>query len=155
MFGAPTTSGGDADHAVAAALECEAELEAVNQALPSGELGHSVGMGISIHTGEVVAGNIGFEKKMDYTVIGDAVNIVFRLQALAKTTAHGILISESTWHMLRARPTARPVTLSAAASAELGGFQVYELIASGEPPAAEEPSGPGARLGTGVVPAAL
>lgn len=154
MFGAPTTNDGDADRAVAAAVRMQAELPAVNQALLL-ELGHSVGMGISIHTGEVVAGNIGFEKKMDYTVIGDPVNIVFRLQALAKTTAHGILISESTWHMLRARPTARPVTLPAAASAEIGGFQVYELIASGEPLAAEEPSGPGARQDTAVVPAAL
>jgi len=39
-------------------------------------------MGISVHTGEVVVGNIGFEKKMDYTVIGEAVNTVFRMQGL-------------------------------------------------------------------------
>jgi len=66
--------------------------------LLSRELGPTLEMGISVHTGEVVAGNIGFEKKMDYTVIGDAVNTVFRLQGLAKTFPNGILISEATLH---------------------------------------------------------
>lgn len=55
-------------------------------------------MGISIHTGEVVVGNIGFDKKMDYTVIGDSVNFVFRLQDLCKSWPDGILISEKTYH---------------------------------------------------------
>ena len=53
-------------------------------------------MGISIHTGEAVVGNIGFEKKMDYTVIGDSVNAVFRLQDLTKSRPNSILISEKT-----------------------------------------------------------
>lgn len=53
-------------------------------------------MGMGIHTGEVVAGNIGFEKKMDYTVIGNAVNFVFKLQSLCKEYPNDILISETT-----------------------------------------------------------
>ena len=55
-------------------------------------------MGVSIHTGEMVVGNIGFDKKMDYTVIGDSVNFVFRLQSLSKPWSNGILISEKTFH---------------------------------------------------------
>ena len=58
--------------------------------------GTSVHIGISIHTGEVVVGNIGFDMKMDYTVIGDPVNTVFRLQDMAKPYIDGILLSENT-----------------------------------------------------------
>jgi class 3 adenylate cyclase len=58
-------------------------------------LGTPLIIGISIHTGEVVVGNIGFDKKMDYTVIGDSVNTVFRLQTLAKVLPNGVLISEN------------------------------------------------------------
>ena len=53
-------------------------------------------MGISVHTGEVVVGNIGFDRKMDYTVIGDSVNVVFRLQDLTKSSPNSILITETT-----------------------------------------------------------
>ncbi|MFO7708917.1 MAG: GAF domain-containing protein [Desulfobacterales bacterium] len=134
IFGAPATSGGDADHAVAAAIRMQAELGGVNRTLQA-QVGHTVGMGISIHTGEVVAGNIGFEKKMDYTVIGDSVNTVFRLQALAKTSAAGILISDSTLRVLRRRPKVRAVALRGDAAAELDGLKAYELIASEEAPA--------------------
>jgi|GEM_PF-4794279 len=56
--------------------------------------GAPVAVGISIHTGEVVIGNIWFDKKIDYTVIGDPVNTAFRLQAITKPISNGILISE-------------------------------------------------------------
>jgi class 3 adenylate cyclase/putative methionine-R-sulfoxide reductase with GAF domain len=139
IFGAPATSGGDADHAVAAALEMKRALDGVNRMLKE-QLGHTVGIGISIHTGEVVAGNIGFEKKMDYTVIGDAVNIVFRLQALAKTCASGILISETTLQALSARPAVRTLSPPRGALLELGGLGIYELIGEGSPAAARAAS---------------
>jgi class 3 adenylate cyclase/putative methionine-R-sulfoxide reductase with GAF domain len=84
LFGAPVASTSDADNAIAAAFEMKHSIPAVNKFLKQ-KLGASVDMGISIHTGEVVVGNIGFEKKMDYTVIGDSVNLVFRLQNLTKS----------------------------------------------------------------------
>ena len=67
LFGAPVASTRDADNAVAAAFEMKHSLPTVNKHIER-QLGASVTMGISIHTGEVVVGNIGFEKKMDYTV---------------------------------------------------------------------------------------
>ena len=70
-------------------------LQTVNN-LFIGELDAPLAMGISIHTGEAVVGNIGFDKKMDYTVIGDSVNAVFRLQDLTKSLPNSILISEKT-----------------------------------------------------------
>lgn len=95
LFGAPVSGTTDADNAIAAALEMKENLCAVNAQFV-GELDAPLAMGISIHTGEAVVGNIGFEKKMDYTVIGDSVNAVFRLQELTKSQPNSILISEKT-----------------------------------------------------------
>jgi class 3 adenylate cyclase/putative methionine-R-sulfoxide reductase with GAF domain len=95
IFGAPVSDLADADHAIHAALAMLAGLEGFNAAVAR-ELGVEVKIGISVHTGEVVVGNIGFDKKMDYTVIGDAVNDVFRLQDLVRPYPNRILISANT-----------------------------------------------------------
>ena len=127
LFGAPVSSTKDADNAIAAAFEMKHSLPAVNKYLER-KLGASVDMGISIHTGEVVVGNIGFEKKMDYTVIGDSVNTVFRLQYLTKSYSNGILISDSTLRAVRSRLEVSEVEISGDIEYELGSMTVYELL---------------------------
>ncbi|MEN6319347.1 MAG: GAF domain-containing protein [Syntrophaceae bacterium] len=97
VFGAPISTPLDVDNAVSAALEMQQAMGHINEYFMK-QYGTSLTMGISIHTGEVVVGNIGFDKKMDYTVIGDPVNFVFRLQALCKSWPDGILISENTYY---------------------------------------------------------
>ena len=97
LFGAPVSSAMDADNAVSAALSMQQAMSQLNEHFQR-QFGTTLTMGISIHTGEVVVGNIGFEKKMDYTVIGDAVNFVFKLQALCKSWPDNILVSEKTCH---------------------------------------------------------
>ena len=97
VFGAPVSTPLDVDNAVASALEMQQAMGSINEYYVK-QYGASITMGISIHTGEMVVGNIGFDKKMDYTVIGDSVNFVFRLQALCKSWPDGILISEKTYH---------------------------------------------------------
>ena len=59
----------------------------------------------------MVVGNIGFEKKMDYTVIGEAVNTVFRMQGLVKSILDGILISETTLRSVRSNLRVTPFDL--------------------------------------------
>ncbi|MFA4916487.1 MAG: GAF domain-containing protein, partial [Syntrophales bacterium] len=95
IFGAPISSSSDTDNALSAALEMKKTLEVINDHL-SGEIDLPLTIGISVHTGEAVVGNIGFDKKMDYTVIGDSVNVAFRLQELTKNRPNTILISEKT-----------------------------------------------------------
>jgi class 3 adenylate cyclase len=79
-----------------------------------------------------VVGNIGFEQKMDYTVIGDPVNIVFRLQNLTKSFPNGILISENTLRAARTRPHVGEIKTSTDLAEELGDMKVFELL--GEKP---------------------
>jgi len=95
IFGAPVSSIHDSENAISAALEMQRGMESVNEYF-SKEIETVIRMGISMHTGEVVVGNIGFDKKMDYTVIGDSVNTVFRIQDYTKSWPNSILISEKT-----------------------------------------------------------
>lgn len=127
IFGAPVSSTMDADNAVAAALEMMESVPYVNDYFVR-ELGTTVNIGISVHTGEAVVGNIGFDMKMDYTVIGDSVNTVFRLQELTKAFPNGILISETTLNAARSRLALNEVGVSSDIDNELGDLKIYELL---------------------------
>ena len=127
LFGAPVASTRDADNAIAAAFEMKHSLPAINNYLKR-KLGAAVKMGISIHTGEVVVGNIGFDKKMDYTVIGDSVNTVFRLQNLTKSYPNGILIGENTLRAVRSRLEVDEIEIPDNAIKDFKKMKVYELL---------------------------
>jgi class 3 adenylate cyclase/GAF domain-containing protein len=126
IFGAPVSSSRDADNAVFAALEMREAIDDVNEYFER-EIGCSLEIGISVNTGEVIVGNIGFEKKMDYTVIGDSVNIVFRMQALTKSFVNSILISEKTNRAVQTRLDVRKVE-KALINSTIEGLTIYELI---------------------------
>ena len=94
FFGAPVKHPDDAQQAVVSGVEMLQELEAFNaRQLARGRPTFTIGIGLNY--GVVTVGNIGSEKKMDYTVIGDMVNLASRLEGLTKTYHLPFLISES------------------------------------------------------------
>ncbi|MEZ5316626.1 MAG: adenylate/guanylate cyclase domain-containing protein, partial [Vicinamibacterales bacterium] len=95
LFGAPLDDGRHADHAVACAVAMTVELERLNDRWET-EGRPRMDIGIGINSGEMIAGNIGSEAIMSYTVIGDAVNLASRLESLNKEHGTRILISEAT-----------------------------------------------------------
>ena len=95
VFGAPLPSGRDPANAVDCAISMMAVLGRLNETRRDrGQADLSIGVGVA--TGEVIAGTIGSPKRMDYTVIGDSVNLSSRLQALTKPYKVGIIICEAT-----------------------------------------------------------
>ena len=95
VFGSPLSRPDDADHAVAVANQMLVTLQALNQRrISSGRPRIDIGVGIA--TGQVIAGSIGSPKRMEYTAIGDSVNLASRLEGATKVYGVKILISEST-----------------------------------------------------------
>ena len=94
LFGAPVADPRHADHAVAAALEMIRELERLNAGWKA-QGRPTMDIGIGINSGEMIAGNIGSDTVMSYTVIGDAVNLGARLESATKDHDARILISDA------------------------------------------------------------
>jgi adenylate cyclase len=96
VFGTPLNPADDhACLAVQAGLRILRELEAFNREQADAGL-PEVMIGIGIATGDVVAGNVGGGGKVEYTVIGDAVNVASRLQAMTKELGEALLVSAAT-----------------------------------------------------------
>jgi len=96
VFGAPIPYDDHALRAVLSALEMRAALADFNQIwVAQGR--RPLRFGIGVNTGEVVVGNIGTEQRMEYTIIGDAVNTTQRVEDLTKDFATDILITETTY----------------------------------------------------------
>ena len=107
-FGIPVTHGDDPDRAMRAAIKMITELRALNQRRQArGQ--KPVLMGIGLNTDKVVSGNIGSPKRMDYTVIGDGVNLASRLESACKEYYAQILISEFTHRKLKGTYRSREI----------------------------------------------
>ncbi|HSB61187.1 MAG TPA: adenylate/guanylate cyclase domain-containing protein, partial [Vicinamibacteria bacterium] len=108
VFGAPFATPEDADHAVETAVGMVRALRRFNQERTSA--GHPpLLMGVGVNTDEVVSGNIGSLKRMDFTVIGDGVNLASRLEGANKTYGTEILVSEMTVREVKGSYTLREV----------------------------------------------
>jgi adenylate cyclase len=102
VWGAPVSAGSpakDAFNCVRAALMMRASLREFNRNR-GGEKKPLIRIGCGINSGSVVAGQIGSSQRMEYTVIGDTVNLASRTEALNKPFHTDILITENTWNLL-------------------------------------------------------
>ena len=110
VFGVPFPNPRDADNAVQAAIDMMKALDGFNQNRIRDGL-EPIKIAIGVNTGEVVSGNIGSDKRMDYTVIGAGVNLASRLEGITKRYKASILISEATQKALQGRYLLRGLDL--------------------------------------------
>ncbi len=106
VFGAPFPQDDHADRAVAAARSMHERQDVVNEkwrvdGLPEFPLG------ICLSTGEVAAALLGSDERLEYTLVGDTVNLSQRLQDLARPA--GTVLAEATMNALTTRPAAEPL----------------------------------------------
>ncbi|MGH7931901.1 MAG: adenylate/guanylate cyclase domain-containing protein [Candidatus Binataceae bacterium] len=100
MFGAPLDDPYQEEHAVVAAVEMQTELRALCAKWET-EGRRPIKMGIGINSGAAVVGNIGSEEHMEYTAIGDTVNLAARLETATKELGAEIIVSEQTYGAVR------------------------------------------------------
>jgi adenylate cyclase len=133
VFGAPLPlTENHAWMAVKSALDMRWRLAAFNQRriLENHPLIH---IGIGISSGEVVSGNIGSKKRMDYTVIGDGVNLSARLESATKEYGCDIILSESTYELCRDRIWVRELD-RIRPKGKSQPVSIYELIGEADMP---------------------
>jgi class 3 adenylate cyclase len=101
-FGVPEPLGDDTFKCAQTALQILDYLDTFNDVRPD-YIEQPIRCGMGIASGNVFAGNIGSIRRMEYTVLGDAVNTAARLEALTKEARHEILIDANTYELLKER----------------------------------------------------
>jgi adenylate cyclase len=123
IFGAPIEQ---PDHAIRAAKTALAMKQALKEfnarQLQNGK--HTLEVGVGLNTGDAVVGNVGSEKRVEYTAIGDNVNLAARLQAIAK--GGQILLSKSTYQAIKNFAKVDKLT-PVKIKGKVGEVQIYEL----------------------------
>ncbi len=125
-FGIPMARDDDADRAVRAAVGMLRELAKHNEERRArGQ--RPIRMGVGMATDQIVSGNIGSPKRMDYTVIGDAANVASRLEGACKEYGAQILCSESTYRRLKGTYRARELD-KLIVKGKVEPVTVYEIL---------------------------
>ena len=127
FWGAPIKVSDHGMRAVLAALDMTRQLEIFNQGLVA-KGGMPLAIGIGINTGEVILGNIGSEKKLDYTVIGDNVNLASRMEGLTKAYGCSVLVTEVTYKEIMAVIPCRLIDMVKVVGKQQG-IKIYEPLA--------------------------
>ena len=141
LFGAPVGQPDHADRALAAARAMQARLEHFNVWLADQGVDEGFRMGIGINTGPVMVGNIGSERRLEYTGIGDTVNTAARLEGMTKGTGFSIFVSDSTRTALTAPPADLGYVDELAVRGRVEGVAVWGLaVGPGTVPSATEPA---------------
>ncbi|OBA79471.1 hypothetical protein A9W99_20580 [Mycobacterium sp. 1164966.3] len=126
VFGAPVPKPDDAARAVRAALRMIEEVSRFN-AQQRRQGGVEVDVGVGLHTGTLIAGNIGSDRKMEYTVIGDTVNVANRVESLNQKMRTNVLITQECYEA-----TGKVFTVRELPRMQVKGkaepLQVYEVL---------------------------
>jgi adenylate cyclase len=117
VFGAPLQQDDHADRALEASREMLERLEGFNGWLREQGLHDGFKMGIGLNSGPVMSGNVGSERRLEYTALGDTTNTAARLEGMTKGTPHQLYVSDTTYQALT-----RPAEdLTAVGDAEVRG----------------------------------
>jgi adenylate cyclase len=122
VFGAPMEKEDDAERAVRTALEIRRQLTAMMKTTSADK---RFDIRVGLNTGRVVAGNIGSPKRMEYTVIGDPVNVASRLESIAKPNQ--IIIGEETFNFVKDKFRIREVG-TRKVKGKTSEIMVYEVL---------------------------
>jgi adenylate cyclase len=126
VFGAPVSHDDDAERAVRAAIEMRTALRHYNRLRAQrGEEPIETGIGIAL--GDAISGNIGSEQRMDYTVIGDTVNVASRLEGLSKNYETKVLVNEGIHNAVKDRIPCLDLGLAHVKGKE-GDVHVYGVV---------------------------
>jgi len=108
VFGAFASMDNSQEKAICAAIKMLAVLDKMNSS--GSKISHNdIDIGIGINYGGCILGNIGFQNKMDYTVIGDTVNLASRIESLTKQYRHPLIISEYVYEATKDKFIHRPI----------------------------------------------
>ncbi len=130
VFGAPVTREDDAERAVRAAMEMRRALKHFNEERKAKGL-PPLDNGIGITKGEAISGNIGSEQRMDYTVIGDTVNVASRLEGLTKNYDYKILINQEVYQEIKDKIPCMDLGFAHVKGKE-GDVHIYGVVEAGD-----------------------
>ena len=108
LYNAPIEQEDHAERAVRTALELRKRLEDLSRRWEP-RIGMALSNGVGIHTGEAVVGILGSDQRLEYTAVGDTVNVASRLEGLTRSLDAPIVVSESTWEIVKRRFRGRPL----------------------------------------------
>jgi adenylate cyclase len=124
FWGAPAPNPSHAIDACRAALACQ---KAIRGSDLRSDDGRPLAIRIGINSGDMLVGNIGSDVRLNYTVIGDAVNVASRLESINKEYGTDVIIGEETYRLARHAIVVRELD-SLAVYGRQGGLRIYELL---------------------------
>ncbi len=137
-FGAPIEQDDHADRALRASRELVASrLPSLNEWMRANGYGDGFRMGIGLNSGPFISGNVGHERRLEYTAIGDVCNTAARIQELTKGTRHMLLFSDATRACLAAEPDDLVEVGDTAIRGRQAAAKLWSLEAISDPAGAE------------------
>jgi adenylate cyclase len=132
-FGAPLEQPDHADRALAAATEMIGpRLDRFNAWLAEQGHDHRFVMGVGINSGPVMAGNIGSERRVEYTVLGDTANTASRLEGMTKGSGHMLFIADSTRQRMQHPPDSLILVGELEIRGRVAAVPVWTIAGAGE-----------------------